>query len=551
MEQERTQHNDIIVIIPPSKAVLAAAASANGKNWKRKYPGYHHHNKIIAPLAFLAGVTTVVFQREVISLHSILRYCRDDDRYVANFNANAAPIKDEDNLASDNKVHYFQKRRMQSDYGHLLDINDYTVKDDDATVGNHTIDVKKSNSVENSNKQNQYYSNERKIAWLLSFPNSGTSYTTKLVRRITQTSTATNYGEESQYLHPVTGGNVPVLKWSPGGPFWSSPSSSSSVSSSSNSGRFVGYDGRSVSGGLSSPLVLTKTHCTGRCVSCTAREYLTNLTEFYGGFQTGKRYHVTDGNYSEYVVDWSSNPSAAAVIDDENTTTNHRIIKKYEKRLEVTNYNATKLVAKAIHLLRNPLDNIVARFHLARKRSRKKGESDFEEFTSKYSNDREGFREWCRHLDTKEEYLKVERELFSSDEFSHYSGFGINGVFKSENINGTHKDDYKIGEIILRAMEGIPCHADFFRYVQWHNLAFRMISEMKIPELVLRYENYESNFNFTLHSILQFLGFDMNGDDGSGGNSSIGGARHLRERAKEFVGGKSYANYFTVEEIGK
>mmetsp|Transcript_14038 Transcript_14038/g.29567 ORF Transcript_14038/g.29567 Transcript_14038/m.29567 type:complete len:253 (-) Transcript_14038:71-829(-) len=241
----------------------------------------------------------------------------------------------------------------------------------DTTLGSYYND-NTSNNIKKSNSHNRY-DRERKIAWLLSFPNSGTSYTTKLVKRVTQTSTATNYGEESDFLDPVTGGNVPVVKWSSGGPFWASSRSSSS------SNRII-HDDVDHRGDLSSPLVLTKTHCTGRCVSCTAKEYLKNLTEFYNGCQTGKRYHVVAGNYANH-AEISSNSTAVAVIVDKNTKTRHSIVKKYQKTLEVTHYDAAKLVTKAIHLLRNPLDNIVARFHLARKRSRKKGESHFEEFT--------------------------------------------------------------------------------------------------------------------------------------------------------------------------
>lgn len=537
MEQQSTRRNDIIVIMPPPETSFPSLKNenvyVNGKNRKRRHPGYHHHSKIIAPLAFLAGVSTVVFQREFISLHSVLRYYQYDDGDKTNNNANDV---------SGYEFQSFQTRRMQADYENLVDANNQLVNDE-TTLGrfrnNNT-----SNNIKDYNSHNQYNS-EKKIAWLLSFPNSGTSYTTKLVKRVTRTSTATNYGEESDFLDPVTGGNVPVVEWSSGGPFWSSSSSSSS--------RII-HDDVGHSRGLSSPLVLTKTHCTGRCVSCTAKEYLTNLTEFYNGCQTGKRYHVVGGNYAND-PEISSNFTTAAIIDDKNPATSHSIVKKYEKTLEVTHYDAASLVTKAIHLLRNPLDNIVARFHLARKRSRKKGESDFEEFTSKYSNDREGFREWCRHLDEKEEYLKVERELFSREDFSDYYGFDVNEVSKSKINNGTNNGNNYIGKTILRAMEGIPCHADFFRYAQWHNLAFRMISEMNIPELVLRYENYESNFDFTLYSILQFLGFNLNDhgdrDDGDGDGSSNNDARIMRGKPKEFVGGKSYVNYFTVDEIGK
>lgn len=55
------------------------------------------------------------------------------------------------------------------------------------------------------------------IAFLMSFPNSGTSYTTKLIRHVSLTHTASNYGHEN---HPTTGESLPVFVDQPTGPFW-------------------------------------------------------------------------------------------------------------------------------------------------------------------------------------------------------------------------------------------------------------------------------------------------------------------------------------------
>ena len=55
-----------------------------------------------------------------------------------------------------------------------------------------------------------------KVAWLMSFPNSGTSYTGQLVRKATQTASATNY--ETANLDE-SGNSVPLFDWSPAGPF--------------------------------------------------------------------------------------------------------------------------------------------------------------------------------------------------------------------------------------------------------------------------------------------------------------------------------------------
>lgn len=56
------------------------------------------------------------------------------------------------------------------------------------------------------------------IAWLMSFPNSGTSYTTRLIRRASLTSSASNYGKEN-----LSGDSVPVFADQPTGPYWVDP----------------------------------------------------------------------------------------------------------------------------------------------------------------------------------------------------------------------------------------------------------------------------------------------------------------------------------------
>ena len=49
---------------------------------------------------------------------------------------------------------------------------------------------------EHTRQEQSLITDAGKVVWLMSFPNSGSSFTTKLVRDITNQSTATNYGEE-------------------------------------------------------------------------------------------------------------------------------------------------------------------------------------------------------------------------------------------------------------------------------------------------------------------------------------------------------------------
>ena len=88
------------------------------------------------------------------------------------------------------------------------------------------------------------------VAWLMSFPNSGTSYTMRLVQAVSNTTAATNYAEECKQ---DSEGRVATLFESPSGPYLRQ---------------------QILSGGMPLPkrYILTKTHCGGRCVHCIPGE---------------------------------------------------------------------------------------------------------------------------------------------------------------------------------------------------------------------------------------------------------------------------------------
>lgn len=58
----------------------------------------------------------------------------------------------------------------------------------------------------------------RKLVWLMSFPNSGTSFTSRLIRDLTQTDSASNYADETDAGR--AGRKFPVFEDMPDGPFW-------------------------------------------------------------------------------------------------------------------------------------------------------------------------------------------------------------------------------------------------------------------------------------------------------------------------------------------
>lgn len=67
-------------------------------------------------------------------------------------------------------------------------------------------------------------SSSLQIAWLMSFPNSGTSYTSQFIRKVTGTKTATNYAELRLSRQVLLGleskESIPVFDDQPTGPFW-------------------------------------------------------------------------------------------------------------------------------------------------------------------------------------------------------------------------------------------------------------------------------------------------------------------------------------------
>jgi hypothetical protein len=133
------------------------------------------------------------------------------------------------------------------------------------------------------------------------------------------------------------------------------------------------------------------------------------------------------------------------------------------KRIDETSFAATKLrnvsydrklVKQAIHVIRNPLDNVVARFNSM----------------TETSKNAEGFQQWCADLD---------RNFVAHD-----------------NLPTTAKEK----------IQQIPCKSEFLDYVQWHNLAFNATSLLCLSTMVLFYDDYEIDYEGTRNKVIDFLG---------------------------------------------
>mmetsp|Transcript_11694 Transcript_11694/g.16709 ORF Transcript_11694/g.16709 Transcript_11694/m.16709 type:complete len:492 (-) Transcript_11694:92-1567(-) len=282
-----------------------------------------------------------------------------------------------------------------------------------------------------------------KLVWLMSFPNSGTSFTGKALKEYSKRSTATNYGNGNVDDNQ---NSVSVYPDHPeSGPFWVDP----------HGKRLQEYP-------MPKEYVLTKTHCGGRCEYCAPDRYIENIHSFeYQCLQGKRRYHDKEGK-------------------------NHE---------ESTLYDINR-VRKAIHLIRNPFDNIVSRYHLEVHEYHKK--KDSLDNITEYDGSRAGFREFCSDLDGK---------------------FG-----KLEKGNRVWDED------ILKIVKGVPCHADFFRYIQWHNMAAILLKELDIPTYVLHYEKYDTDFDKTLEEMMEFI------------------EQKPRGPKVKFIKGKEYSEFFHQKE---
>ena len=261
-----------------------------------------------------------------------------------------------------------------------------------------------------------------------SYPNSGTSYTLRLVHYASHFATASSYGGR---VDEMTGNSISLYDSIQQGPFL--------------------HHGNIPPG---ESFILTKTHCGGRCMMCPISESLETVSSF------------------------SVLCTSGTVITNHNTTT-HRMKLKYDQHLK-----------RAVHLIRHPFDNVVARFHLHNKHHPPEG-----------FDDRASFKKYC----------KDRAALYQS------------GDLETSQISDGAK----------ALFPGLPCYDQFYQYAQWHSLAIETISnkEPPIQSMVLRYENFQTDFDASLQQLLEFLGLKQEGSD-----------------LTQIIAGKTYHEYFTADE---
>lgn len=167
--------------------------------------------------------------------------------------------------------------------------------------------------------------------------------------------------------------------------------------------------------------VLTKTHCAGYCNYCGP-------------------------NGSSYLISSEKFETRCATSRRINTTTREE---------EMLPPYPVEVVKKAIHLVRDPFDNAVARSH-----------SSAVNFPMKFASlsGRGAYLAYCQMRD-------------------------------AHSVLPPH-----VTPSVL------PCASEFYKYVQWHNNVYEMIERHpEWPILTLRYESYSIDSNRTLEEVMEFL----------------------------------------------
>ena len=124
-------------------------------------------------------------------------------------------------------------------------------------------------------------------------------------------------------------------------------------------------------------------------------------------------------------------------------------------------------VSKAIHLIRNPFHNVIQRFF--KEREKRKDDTSFSEEYPELP--KKGFQKWCRFMDDK--YEKEDAKVYS-------------------------KKHLKLAKKAL-------CHAEFYKYVQWHNHAFATTQDLEQTTVVYYEDLYEETFEETIDKIVDML----------------------------------------------
>jgi len=269
--------------------------------------------------------------------------------------------------------------------------------------------TKKGNEAQQAERDLAWYPGDTKAAWFMSFPESGAPYFLHLMHMSSGLSTATNFGH--------------LLMRSDGSLYLHENQDSVEIY---ENGPALYTDW------LPHPkeYIATRTHGTGYCLFCHPKEYF--YTDFFWGSAKGTK--ILNGKRA------------------------------------VLQYNAAQ-VDRMIHIVRDPFDNVVARFYSWVSLMRISQPNTVQN----YPLDANGFKSWCQAQDKG--YEKVEM------------------AWLPQRVRDIAKD--------------VPCRQEFIKYARWHNNAFLLNRNKNIDTIIVKYEEYVDDMEKTVTRVNAHLNLPL------------------------------------------
>ena len=269
------------------------------------------------------------------------------------------------------------------------------------------------------------------LLWLMNFPDSGGSSIIDTIQKASGFNTASNHGKHlvnrmGEYI-VENRASVPIYSDRPSGPF------------------LYSYD-YPMPRSPEQPYIVTNTYCGDHCIDCIVEEYLLKPDDFWMSCAKTIEYTGAEGG-----------------------------VTAAESKYGYAQYDHM-LVKKIIHLVRNPFDNIINRFH--REYNFHATNNDFE-FTKDFPMSKRGFYNWCSYL--AEKYQDRDQRFFVQN-------YGFEAWTLASQV---------------------PCYSEFFKYIQFHNHAGYTKRSMNVPSFEVHFENLLHRMEPSIQSMLTFAGLEF------------------------------------------
>lgn len=369
-----------------------------------------------------------------------------------------------------------------------------------------------------------------KIIYLLTYPMSGSTFTMELIEKATQVAVATNSdafnpyhdsndtssisgsgsgsgsgssinnnnGDTKLQLRPISVDYPNLLK--------QQNNVNDNTENTTASQSTIGYPFWTKSyehGILPANNVLTLSHCSGYCMApCSPIHYVMPLSSF----EESCRQISSDANNS-------NNAKTESYIDNDNDN----------ERQSTTNvlYTPQEDMGGIIHLIRDPLSNVVSRFHefltmnphwlQEQQQQNRNPQQPNTNTIGSARSPQENFKTWCREMDSSD-------STNTSDPTNSFAEEQSSPLFSTE---------------LKRRMKSIPCHSEFIKYVSWHNHVVEMSWGGNVPKVEVFFEDYADveKKRLDVKNMAEFLGYEV-----KDGNLPL------------FLGGKLYRDGFYSDE---